>query len=159
MTSQRLRVQNALVDAVKDFDFAVVTYDGDGNPSIKQQQVDTGPGGGPQLEFEDVTTKPHKPIIANEINATFEPDIDYGRDDAQRVGQWQFALRLSFDQEVVLDAFERSVNEDLITIPKSGSLEPVQLRLTSKEVEHPVQQQEANGTKVEFIFEALEGRN
>ena len=156
--SQKLRIQNAIVDSVKGSAFPVVKYSGDGNANIETEIIGPAFPGSPNVQVEDITVLPHKPIICNEVSAAYERDLNDGRDDTQRVSQWQFALRLSFDQEVILDRYERDVNENLISIPKDGNLEFVRVRLISKEVEHPVQQNQTTGTRVEYIFEAVEGR-
>lgn len=144
LISQRLRIQGVLVERALASQFPVVTYDAKGVPSAAI----------------DVLEAPRQPIICNEIQSAFGPDERYGRHEISERTQWLFALRLRFNQEVVLEPFEESVLTSPPEVPKDESrgYPRVVLRLIGSEPQHPVQQEAKTGTQVEFTFEAEQGR-
>lgn len=140
--SQKLRIQQALVDLVRTRSFPVVKNDSTGKPISPT----TG------------TVTPLTPILCNEVGATFEDDGDYGRGVKSTRSTWTFAIRIRFGQEVLLEGFEEDMMNNPPRIAADGSLPYVQLRLTASEPQHPVQQQPGTGTIVEFTFQAQQGR-
>lgn len=144
--TQRLRIQQALVALVNGREFPYVSYESSGAPA--------------QVDPDENTVTPLTPILCNEIESAFGDDENNGRQIAQVRSAWQFALRMKFNREVLLELFEDSVMDNPPTIAKDDALGLpfVRLRIVSQRVEHPVQQQGASGTIVEYIFEAEEGR-
>lgn len=140
--SQKLRIQNAILDTVLNRDFQGVVYDASGRPTAPK----------------NITAKPLIPVLCNEVGATFEDDEDYGRGVKSTRGTWTFALRIRFPREVMLEDYEEELMNDPPRIPFDGGYPYVQIRLTSTEVQHPVQQQSATGTIAEFTFQAQQGR-
>lgn len=149
--SQRIRIQQTLVAYAKNYQFPIVFYEADGSPrSISQSGI------GAQTPVRTPTL----PVLCNEIQSVFEQDPQYRRNDIQTRQQWTFALRLKFDQEVLIERFEEGLLANPIIIDRDvvAGLPLVTLRLVQSEVQHPVQQQGATGTIVEFTFEAEQGR-
>ena len=67
---------------------------------------------------------------------------------------------MKFNREVLIEKFEESLLADppIIARDDEAGLPLATMRLIQTEVEHPVQQQAASGTIVEFTFEAEQGR-
>lgn len=149
MITQKLRIQRVLVSLVAAHEFPVVTYDSTGAPN---DIVTEGP--------EKAVALAHQPILCNETSSAFAEDERNGRDVVQARDTWNFALRVKFDREVLLELFEEEVMDNPPKIPGDSALGLpfVILRLINTEVEHPVQQQGASGTIVEFTFQAVQGR-
>lgn len=149
MLTQKLRIQKKIVELLLSEEFPVVTYDANGSP---QDLVIEG-------ENKKVAT-PKTPIIANEIQSSFSTDPNNGRAVSQLRDSWTFTVRVGFDSEVCIELFEDKVTKDVPKIPvdKEQGLPFVQLKLVASVPVHPVQQQGASGTTVEFTFEAEQGR-
>jgi hypothetical protein len=141
--SQKLRVQNALVDLLLNRPFPVVTYNAQGKPSLSGQ-----------------TVVPITPILSNEIASAFVEDDDMGREVMSLRSGWIFEVRAEFPREVLLEHFE----EEMMSSPPRIGPDPqngypyVQLRLNQTQPSHPVQKGSATGTKVQFFFQAVQGR-
>jgi hypothetical protein len=144
LSSQRLRIQAALVDEFSGVDFPVVTYQDDGTPN----------------DADDTNTvAAHLPILCNEVEAAFQNDDRYRRGDRdERVG-WRFEVIAKFPREVLLELFETSLLRDPPVLPATSDLPQVSLRLVETRAEHPVQKNGSSGTTVAMTFEAQEGRS
>lgn len=148
--STRLLIQSAIVDFLKDIEFPIVAYDGLGVPSIIDPLT--------LAEGEIAFIKPLTPILCNEINGVFEEDPQYKRSRILRRSGWTFQIKMRFDREVLLEAFEQSWMQNPLVIPAANGLPQVTLLLQTSEPVHPVQQSGANGTIVTYTFEAELGR-
>lgn len=146
VTSQRMRIQQALVDLALGTEFLPVAYDSDGKPTPVSPAT-------PRIT-------PSTPVLCNEIETSFIEDERYGRDRIRQRASWRFALRFRFSREVLLDFFEEYLMTNPVFVPADTSLglPSVTLLIVSAEITHPVQQQGATGTVVEYIFEAEQGR-
>lgn len=135
-TSQKERIQNALLAIAAAGSFFLVTYD----------PVTAG-------LVRGAATTP-KSIRSNEVSATYEEDSHYRRAFRQDRKVWRWKLYLAFDREVTCEAFE----EDLLLtprwIPRTGELRQVRLLLVDTTYTHPQQHQPAPGTTAVYTFEA-----
>jgi len=136
---KRTQIQEAIVGMVKDREFRTVAYDTDGVPRVRE------------TEF---SIKAARPILCNEVNSSFEVDPDHGRYRVLRRRTWNFALKMKFPSEVLLEEFESELQE---RPPHIAGLNTT-IFLLSANVEHPVQQDGKTGTIAEYVFQALEGR-
>jgi hypothetical protein len=140
--SQKLRIQTALVNLVKDYEFPSVIYNANGVPS------------------QSVSVTPLTPILCNEIQSNFANDDEYGQGVKSVRLTWPFAVRIKFNREVLLEPFEEEMcnNPPRIGPDTVNGYPYVQLRLEQTTPVHPVQRQPSTGTEVEFIFQASQGR-
>lgn len=138
--SYRTAIQNALVNAADAGTFPTAVYS-EARPSLLTE--------GPSADAAS--------IEANEVRAAFDIDDRYGRSLRQERTAWSWILRLRFEQEVSLEAFETSLLESPITIARDTSDgRPLQVRLLldASSYEHPPRGGSSNGTKAEYRFEA-----
>ena len=135
-TSQKERIQNALVAVATAGSFFAVTYDPTTTNLVKGAAVSPAT------------------IRANETSATFQEDPKWRRDVRQDRKVWRWKLYLAFDREVTCEAFE----EDLLLaprwLPRTSELRQVRLLLVDSTYTHPTQHQAASGTTAVYTFEA-----
>lgn len=145
ISSQRTRIQKALVDLVKDETFPQISYNPDGSPREPDDQR---------------VSRPEQPILCNETQSVFSQDERHRRGDVQRRDSWLFSLKMTFKTEVLMEIFEDNLVADppVLEADKDKGLPQVVLRLVQTDVSHPVQQGASVGTQAEFTFEAELGR-
>jgi len=136
----RVRIQNALVAEALTGPFYAVTYDA-------TTKVATG----------DVNTPITPTAIANEVDASFEPAVLHRRGYRRERQTWTFELRLQFQREAVLEAFEDRMLLSPPILPRdpaSGLPAQITLNLRGSRIQHPVQQEAPTGSFVIYTFEA-----
>lgn len=143
MNLQKQRILDRLKEEAKKGRFYSVTYDQYGQ--MKQSSSNAPP------------TAP-KSCICNETGAEFGEDTRQGRRLALRRESWTFKMILTFATEVSCETFEADMMDKVIVVPPKDSLPSVQLRLMDAEYDHPPEQMPGNGSRVEYTFEAVEGR-
>jgi hypothetical protein len=143
-TTQRIRIQNFLVELARSGVFYPVTYTkGIADPIDIGQSTRQFPGS----------------ALCNEINAEFRRDEDYGRSLKLKRVDWQFELLLMFNREVTFEFFERAFMDKPPILEAGEGFEQATLMLDSAAYEHPPQQTPANGSKATMKFTAVLGRN
>lgn len=145
--SNKIRIQNKLIELAQAGRFFAVTYD----PATKK------------ANDVDDTTDPVDPpasVLANEIRQTFDIDPHMGRKQIGRRHGWTFQLLCTWNREVTVEFFEKDLLDPLprLNDDKANGLEDATLILGLTEVTHPPQQNAANGTAAKFTFEAIIGR-
>ena len=145
--SNKVRIQNKLVELAQAGRFFKVTYD----PVTKKAN-----------DVDDTvdTLEPPASVLANEIQQTFSIDPQMGRKRILKRDSWVFQLFCTWDREITVEFFEKDLLDPLPRLPddKANDLEDVTLILNRTEVNHPPQQNAANGTAAKFTFEAVVGR-
>lgn len=136
--SDRIRIQNAIVDFALAGKFHPVTY--------------TVSGGG-RHAVED-TTKDVAPAsaVCNEIRATFKPAKVQRRSLSQDRDQWFFQLHVAFDQEVTLEAFERTLDAIPVLGRDSTHTKNVTFELFQANYQHPTQSEPQPGSKATYTI-------
>lgn len=145
--SNKVRIQNKLITLAQAGRFFAVSYDKD--TKLANPVDDTA----------DPVIAPAS-VLANEIQQTFGIDPNMGRKQIGRRDSWVFQLFCSWDQEITVEFFEEDLLDPLARLndDKANGLEDVTLILNRTEVNHPPQQNAANGTAAKFTFEAVIGR-
>lgn len=139
MSEKRLDVQRAIVALVKGYEFPKVSYNADGSP---------------RPTHPDQYLKAATPILCNEVRSEFAIDRRHGRDRILERTTWQFALKIRFAGEVLLEGFEDTLANDPPYVDDANAT----IFLLGGNVDHPVQQDGKTGTQVEYVFQAVEGR-
>ena len=145
--SNKVRIQNELKRLAREGRFFAVTYDpATGNANDVDPDVDT-------RLVPDTN-------LANEIDQTFKIDSQMGRKLILKSDSWIFQLFVQFNVEVTVEFFEKDLLDPLphLLDDKANGLEDVTLILSRTEVNHPPEQEAANGTAAKFTFEAVIGR-
>lgn len=108
----------------------------------------------------DPDATPEKPMtcIVNDVKAEFTQDARMGRRVANRRVGWDFKVILHFVGEINSEFFEQDVCDTVTILPQVDSLPDVRLDLTDATYEHPPQQDPGNGSRIEYTFQAVEGR-
>lgn len=143
--SQRLRIQSFLVTAAKTGAFFAVTYREDGTPN--------------DVDFDGKRIPP-KTCVVNETDSVFTEDTQMRRRSARKRDTWSFTLIVEFPVEVIAEQFEQSLLDKSLILgpdPEKG-LPSVELNLSDSTYGHPITHDPANGSRIEFTFEAVEGR-
>jgi hypothetical protein len=148
--TDKVRVQNALIDAAMAGaarPFYKVTY------SDAQKLSLATSGGSPVLVLP-------KEAFANEVRTEYGEAAHFRRYRRLERTGWTWELRLSFDQEVVCEAFEESLADPPILLPSDKTLGYAQVTLAFQfaDYTHPPTQQARTGTKVTYTFEAQRRR-
>ena len=141
--SQKGRIQEALLRLGKQGRFFKVLYRDDGTPT------DIDPDGQP--------TKPQT-CLCNETDAEFATDPNMGRRRARKRVLWKFKLVLGFPCEVNAENFEQDVMDEVLTLPPTDTLPSVFIEIADAEYDHPTTKDPGNGSRIEYSFEAVEGR-
>lgn len=139
--SYKTAIQNALVQYADAATFPTAVYSAD-RPSLLSE--------GPAV--------PAASIESNELRADFDVDERRGRKVVLERRAWQWALRLRFDQEVVLEQFETALAESppiILRDVEDGRPHQVRLMLDDSSYEHPPRGGASNGTKADFRFVAI----
>jgi hypothetical protein len=139
--SYKTAIQNALVQYADAATFPAAVYSTD-RPSL----------------LSEGDAVPAASIEANELRADFDVDPRQGRKVALERRAWQWALRLRFDQEVVLEQFETALAEAppvVLRDVSDGRPYQVRLMLDDSSYEHPPRGGASNGTKAVFRFVAV----
>lgn len=136
LNSSRIRIQNALVESIASHEFPHVVYDkSTGLASYSGKKYRTIP-------------------ICNETSGQLDLDRNFGRDYRQRVKGWQMSLICKFQVEVSLDELVDKFIKPL-TIYQEGDLPGALVFLRQFTVDHPVQQQGENGTRMVLVFDIV----
>lgn len=145
--SNKVRIQNKLIELAQVGRFFLVTYDPD---TKKANDVDSA---------VDIV-QPPETVLSNEIQQTFGIDPRQGRKRILRRDSWVFQLICQWNDEVTVEFFEEDLLDPIPFLPddKTLGLEDATLLLNRTEVEHPPTQNAANGTAAKFTFEAVIGR-
>lgn len=140
MSYQRTRIQLALMNAANAGTFYPVSYD----VNTKLPSVDDAASVQPQT------------VLANELTASFGEPVRNRRAEYRERGDWTFELRLEFNQEVVLERFEESLESEPIKLARDDltGLRQVTLELEDADYSHPTMQGSAKGTRVAYRFNA-----
>lgn len=143
--SQRTRIQTALLQAAKTGAFFHVTYRDDGTPN--------------DIDFDGKRIAPTS-CLTNEIDSNFSLDQKMGRKLIRRRDTWNFKLILVFPVEVTGEKFEQDLLDKSMILPADPTIgmPVVELNLSESEYTHPTTHDPANGSRIEFTFEAVEGR-
>lgn len=139
--SQRVRIQNKLLDVVRSGDFREVAYDPESLAAT-----------------EAAVRTPPASLAVNEVRSTFEVDGRFGRSLAMKRGVWQFHVEARWDREVALDRFESDAGSNSILIPADEEHDQVLLILANVTTKHPVRQAGERGTEATIAFDVLIGR-
>lgn len=142
--SLKARIQNAILSLVKGGTFYRVLY----NPTTGLVEP---------FDLNSAAKITPSFVAANEIQSTFSVDKQYGRHLALKKTTWSFEALVTFDVEVTLEYFERSVCSQPPTVSRNDEAGDPQVRLVLLRTSpiHPVQQQSSNGTQVRLAFEAI----
>lgn len=141
-TSEKIRIQNALIVLGQAGPFYAVTYD----PTTKlAADIEIG--------VDPTVTPPW--VISNEIQAEFDPDPRHGRDRKLRRMSWSWILICRFNEEVTpFEAEWLWLNSPPI-LPRTADFpEQVTLDLLRTTYTHPTTQSSYSGSQIEFTFEA-----
>lgn len=145
-TTQRLRIQNAMVAAAKAGTFYFIQY---------------LPATGAAKDINPATDG-IAPVsaFANEATSSFEVDGNYGRGYKLKRSAWNFRLEVNFSREVTAEYFEKSLCEDPITLPRDNDkdLDQAVLLLSRTAASHPVQHMPDGGSRFVFDFAVWLGR-
>lgn len=139
-TTNRVRVQNALVQAALNGPFWAVEYDSE-NQTVRALHTNVVPAS----------------AVANEIQGTlFDAARLNRRSNVRERSDWFFELVLRFDQEVILETFEDRVSNSPIVLPRlpEFGLQQVSLEFLSTDAVHPPQQNPSSGTHAILRFKA-----
>lgn len=144
----RLKIQSKLIEVVKAGPYYQVNYNVDATPI----SFDIGDVGHPAIEPSSVRS--------NEIGSLFSQDPLHGSSLSLSRTEWNFLVRITFNVEVTLEAFEESMMKNPPIIPADGvkGYRQVTLLLDRISAIHPVQQQAPNGTEATIAFKARIGR-
>lgn len=147
MSSNRTRIQLALITLAKSGMFFAVKYD---------------PTSGLPITINPYTEQPVTPAtaLANERSSVFTSDPTQGRRHSRKRRTWLFDLIIEFDLEASVEFFEESILDQVITLPTDSDLGlPVTfVQLINSSIQHPVKQQSTKGTRAVFTFDAQVGR-
>lgn len=168
MGLERIRIQNALIAVALAASFYPVTYDKDTHEasygqdpgSFDADHTQVAPYGVPTSFITPAPTNALKRVApasaeCNEVSSTFGVS-NRTRTLSHDRKAWLFELRLAFNQEVTIEAFEQYVLETPIYLacePANG-LRRIILRLIRSTPVHPARQEPNQGTRVTFQFEA-----
>lgn len=131
-----VRIQNKLVDLGRAGPFYAVAYGADGKATA-----------GAAVDPSEV--------VVNEVASSFGLPERSRRGYQLDRGAWTWELRLGFNQDVLLEQFERAVLGSPIQLPANKALgeRQVSLELQSVQHQHPPQQG-AKTTKVTYLVNA-----
>lgn len=142
--SNRLRIQNTILELIQEGEFYPVTY------------INNGYSTAPSREIANLI-RPTS-VECNETGSAFEPDPLNGRRLVQQRSSWFFEAKAQFNKEVLMEYFEEKCNNNVIVIPAQKPLRAVFIRLTASEYAHPPRHSANNGSAVIFRFECQESR-
>lgn len=139
--SAKLAIQNALHAAVSEHACLAVGY-ADGRAFIVQDEGD------------DLSVLPVSAFV-NETGQQFAPDQRNTQTLRAAISGWQFDALLQYPREVCLQTLVQSLTDPILWVD-AGDLGNLMMLLVAYTVEHPPQQDAANGTKAVLSFQALD---
>lgn len=121
--------------------------------AVRTRNKDTKMLPGPMEELEGVYPSE---VLVNELSSTSATARRNRQTFRDEMAAWRWLMTLRFDQEVALDDFRDSLEEDPIFIERDETFSTPQcyMRLKSVNYAHPVHQSSSTGTQATFTFEA-----
>lgn len=140
MSHLRIDIQNTILSFLKDQQFPVVKYD-----------KTTG-----AATIGETTVKGF--VVLNETSGQFEVDRHYGRSEILRPTGWQFSAIVKADVEIAIDDMLDALCLYPLKVDPTEKHRGARIHLASYTLDHPVQQQPENGTRIVLAFNAIPSR-
>ncbi len=144
--TEKTRIQKTIIETVRAGDFFEVTYDTATNIPV-------------ELDPETATVVVPTSVFCNETESQIVLDKDYGLDQRLKRGTWIFECLVSWNCEVTLEAFIKSLLEDIPYLVKTDALRSCSIYLLNYVVSHPVVTQNTTGTDAKLTFNVKLSRN
>lgn len=134
------RIHDAVYGAIAGFMFPLVSYD-----------PDTGLRTTSEVDGIAPST-----LLINEQSSSFDDAVGFRRTPRVRERtDWEWEVRLGFDQKVSLELFEETYTQNPLFLPRTPELElQTVIALSSAEYTHPPEHASSSGTRAILTFTA-----
>ncbi len=141
-TTMKKRIHDALCERAHLGTFIAATYPVDDEGCVLEQGLQVQP----------------KSVEVNELKGSFQTEHRHGMDLILDRSRWLWLMILRFDQEVVAELFERSLEDEPVMVcrdPADPTSRQARLSRVDCDYVHPPRGNPSNGTELRYRFEAV----